>query len=225
MGNILINQDLVRLYTRKTVSHRCMMKVDLRKAYDSIEWKFVHQKLYGLNFPPRFIDWIMHCVTTTSFSIRGHQVSCYLHGCLPVFSEASGLSISNEKSDIILNGIKPECENDIITHTGFKKGKLPFKYLGVQISHKRLTKLDCNILVDKMSMCLSEVVILNYLIGCILEYLVWICRNTWRLDGYVPHPDALIKRLQDDCRMRLMNVNIGSLKREEIAWCTQRDLM
>ncbi|XP_074265959.1 uncharacterized protein LOC141588414 [Silene latifolia] len=38
LGNILIIQDLVRLYTRNSVSPRCLMKVDLRKAYDSIEW-------------------------------------------------------------------------------------------------------------------------------------------------------------------------------------------
>ncbi|XP_074313628.1 uncharacterized protein LOC141648812 [Silene latifolia] len=59
LGNILISQDLVRLYTRKCVSPRCLMKVDLRKAYDSIEWIFVEQMMNALNFPPKLIDLVM----------------------------------------------------------------------------------------------------------------------------------------------------------------------
>ncbi|XP_074316286.1 uncharacterized protein LOC141652637 [Silene latifolia] len=80
MGNILISQDLVRLYTRKSVSPRCMLKVDLRKAYDSIEWKFIHQMLQSLNFPPKFTQWLMNCVITTSYSIVLNGQS---HGFFP----------------------------------------------------------------------------------------------------------------------------------------------
>ncbi|XP_074283335.1 uncharacterized protein LOC141607886 [Silene latifolia] len=58
LGNILISQDLVRLYT-KSVSPRCLMKVELSKAYDSIEWVFVEQMLNGLNIPPKLIKLII----------------------------------------------------------------------------------------------------------------------------------------------------------------------
>ncbi|XP_074278172.1 uncharacterized protein LOC141601769 [Silene latifolia] len=45
MDNVLICQDIVRMYNRKVVSPRCLIKIDLRKAYDSVEWKFLHQML------------------------------------------------------------------------------------------------------------------------------------------------------------------------------------
>ncbi|XP_074289369.1 uncharacterized protein LOC141614523 [Silene latifolia] len=35
--NVLICQDLVRLYNRKAASPQCLLKIDLRKAYDSVE--------------------------------------------------------------------------------------------------------------------------------------------------------------------------------------------
>ncbi|XP_011102055.1 uncharacterized protein LOC105180102 [Sesamum indicum] len=48
---------------------RCALKVDIRKAYDSIEWDFLVAVLELFGFPPTFIRWIEECVTTPSFSV------------------------------------------------------------------------------------------------------------------------------------------------------------
>nr|XP_009800378.1 PREDICTED: uncharacterized protein LOC104246284 [Nicotiana sylvestris] len=56
-------------YVRKGISPGCMMKLNLQKAYDSIEWNFLEQVLNSLNIPERFIRWIMVCVRTVSYSI------------------------------------------------------------------------------------------------------------------------------------------------------------
>mgnify|MGYP001793927790 CR=1 FL=1 len=53
--NIMICQELVRKYNRKTCSPRVIMKIDLRKAYDSVEWVFVEGMLKALEFPEKFI--------------------------------------------------------------------------------------------------------------------------------------------------------------------------
>ncbi|XP_015081362.1 uncharacterized protein LOC107024978 [Solanum pennellii] len=41
--NILLAHELVKAYTRKHISPRSMLKVDLQKAYDSVEWEFLEQ--------------------------------------------------------------------------------------------------------------------------------------------------------------------------------------
>ena len=54
-----------------------MMKVDLKKAYDSIEWPFLQMTMMNeLGFPSRFIKWVMACVSSVSFSILINGVPC-----------------------------------------------------------------------------------------------------------------------------------------------------
>ncbi|KAL2934560.1 LINE-1 retrotransposable element ORF2 protein [Bienertia sinuspersici] len=67
--NIMVCQDLVRKYGRANTSPSCMMKVDLRKAYDTVEWRFIEEMMEGLGFPKKFTDWVMECVTTPMFSV------------------------------------------------------------------------------------------------------------------------------------------------------------
>lgn len=35
--NIILSHDLIKGYNRKHISPRCMVKVDIQKAYDSVE--------------------------------------------------------------------------------------------------------------------------------------------------------------------------------------------
>lgn len=39
--NILLATELIKGYTHKFITPRCMLKVDLKKAYDSLEWSFL----------------------------------------------------------------------------------------------------------------------------------------------------------------------------------------
>lgn len=76
--NIFICQNIMRRYKRKNRVAKCSMKVDLRKAYDSPSWDFIKQMPEGLNFPFRFVHWVMTCVTTPSFSVSINGSLCGL---------------------------------------------------------------------------------------------------------------------------------------------------
>ncbi|GKC74471.1 putative reverse transcriptase domain, reverse transcriptase zinc-binding domain protein [Tanacetum coccineum] len=56
---------------------RCAFKVDIQKAYDTVDWKFLRIALGGFGFHDRMIDWIMECVSSISYSI---SINGAIHG-------------------------------------------------------------------------------------------------------------------------------------------------
>ncbi|GJV38332.1 RNA-directed DNA polymerase, eukaryota, reverse transcriptase zinc-binding domain protein [Tanacetum coccineum] len=67
--NILLSQELFKGYERKEGPKRVAMKVDIQKAYDTVNWKFLEAILKGFSFHDRMVHWIMSCVTTVAFSL------------------------------------------------------------------------------------------------------------------------------------------------------------
>ncbi|KAL0439822.1 UNVERIFIED_CONTAM: hypothetical protein Slati_2465200 [Sesamum latifolium] len=61
--NILLAQELFCGYNQQHLPPRCALKVDLRKAYDTVEWDFLHAVLSLFGFPERFIGWIVEYYT------------------------------------------------------------------------------------------------------------------------------------------------------------------
>lgn len=55
LDNIILSHEIVKGYNRKNISPRCVVKVDIQKAFDSVEWPFLHQMLVELGFPYRYI--------------------------------------------------------------------------------------------------------------------------------------------------------------------------
>ncbi|XP_074313912.1 uncharacterized protein LOC141649113 [Silene latifolia] len=122
VGNILICQDLIKLYKRKSCSPRVLMKVDLQKAYDSVAWSFVLEMIQATGFLESFTKIIMQCITTPTYSLslngetfgffkgrrglRGDRGSVGLMlAAFDHFSTASGLEMNNGKSNFYYNGI------------------------------------------------------------------------------------------------------------------------
>ncbi|KAL0444904.1 UNVERIFIED_CONTAM: LINE-1 reverse transcriptase [Sesamum latifolium] len=63
----VLYKELFYGYNQQHLPPRCALKVDLRKAYDTIEWDFLRAVVILLGFPKKFIVWIVECVTTPSF--------------------------------------------------------------------------------------------------------------------------------------------------------------
>lgn len=45
------------------------MKLDIKKAYDTVDWNFLKQALVNLNFPSHFIQFIIQCLITAKYSL------------------------------------------------------------------------------------------------------------------------------------------------------------
>jgi hypothetical protein len=67
--NVLLAQEIVRNYHKDKGAPRCTLKIDLMKAYDSVNWEFMIYCLHCFGFPKKFLSWIRECVTSPRFSI------------------------------------------------------------------------------------------------------------------------------------------------------------
>jgi len=94
------------------------LKLDMKKAYDRMEWDFLLAVLKQLGFYDQWICWIRECVTTVSYSMlinhapnglfepsrglrQGDPLSPYLFIlCMNVFSITIGKAANAPKSGI-----------------------------------------------------------------------------------------------------------------------------
>ena len=61
------------------------IKLDMAKAYDRVEWIFLQNILVAFGFCHQWVDWIMSCVTSTSFFVLMNGIP------LESFSASRGL--------------------------------------------------------------------------------------------------------------------------------------
>jgi ribonuclease HI len=79
--NLIIAQELVYTLRKKRGKQGFMIvKIDLEKAFDRMEWSFVRRVLIHFGFPPTIIKLIMSCISSTSTSLlfNGSKLSPFL---------------------------------------------------------------------------------------------------------------------------------------------------
>jgi hypothetical protein len=70
--HILLAYELIRGYSRKGGTPKCMMQLDLQKAYDTVDWHALQHILREVGLPNQFIQWIMLGVTSVSYKFNIH---------------------------------------------------------------------------------------------------------------------------------------------------------
>ncbi|CAN1297431.1 LINE-1 reverse transcriptase homolog [Linum perenne] len=67
------------------------------------------------------------------------------------FHQLSGLRFNSEKSKIYVAGLNQEDKRAVIEASGFSRGELPFRYLGIPLTSGKLRRSDCKALLDKIT--------------------------------------------------------------------------
>lgn len=137
--NMLLASELIRNYKSPSCRKSSMLKVDIKKAFDTVCWDLVLKIFEAQNFPPLFIIWIKECITTPRFFIA---INAELAG---FFSEKKGLRQGDSISPYLFimvmvvlsklleqaadNGnlrLHPACSDPKITHLLFADDLLVF---------------------------------------------------------------------------------------------------
>ncbi|PKI45565.1 hypothetical protein CRG98_034083 [Punica granatum] len=84
--NVILLREVIHYFRkRKGTLGNFVIKLDLEKAFDRLEWGFIHKVLHHFDFSVAWIDWLMTCVSSTSTSI-------ILNGsCLDSFTHSRGI--------------------------------------------------------------------------------------------------------------------------------------
>ncbi|KAM1777719.1 hypothetical protein ACFX11_044342 [Malus domestica] len=69
--NILVVHEILHslIHPKKDDQAGMAIKLDMAKAYDRVEWKFLLSMMAKLGFAPLFCSWIKECISSTSVSI------------------------------------------------------------------------------------------------------------------------------------------------------------
>ena len=132
IDNAIIVQELIHTISRaKGKEGYMVIKVDLEKAYDKLEWSFIGEMLFRVNFPSNLIQLIMSCVTSVSTSILFHG------GVLDSFHPSRGIKQGDPLSpylfimcmDFLGQLIEEKCSGKFWNSVKASRNGLAFSHL------------------------------------------------------------------------------------------------
>ncbi|XP_075515922.1 uncharacterized protein LOC142550735 [Primulina tabacum] len=124
VDNIHLVQELLRKYACKRGSPRCILKVHIQKAYDTVDWEFLDEVLSIMNF------------LQYSFALNGTYHGYFIgkRGLRQdAFGDMAGLRVNSLKSSIYMASIDDSIRHEILQLSGFVLGTFPFRYFCVPL--------------------------------------------------------------------------------------------
>lgn len=69
--NVLVAFELIHSMKQKKRGYEggVALKLDISKAYDRVDWKYLQQRLYAMGFDGKYIKWMMLYVTTVQYAV------------------------------------------------------------------------------------------------------------------------------------------------------------
>ncbi|KAA3483070.1 reverse transcriptase [Gossypium australe] len=116
--NILIAHELLHYHqnTRYNSNKGCVIKLDMSKAYDRVEWNFIEEVMRRMWFAHQWIDKIMGCVCSVKYLIK----------CNNMLSETIYPERGLRQGDPLSPGIRASVHGPRINHLFFADDALLF---------------------------------------------------------------------------------------------------
>ncbi|GJX96839.1 RNA-directed DNA polymerase, eukaryota, reverse transcriptase zinc-binding domain protein [Tanacetum coccineum] len=214
--DILLSQELLKGYERKEGRKRVAMKVDIQKAYDTINWKFLEAILvenYGYFKGGRGLrqgDPMSPCLFTLmklTHVCFADDLLLFCHGnknsvivlkkAIEEFGDISGLLPNYSKNTIIFGSMKMEDQQEILKCVPFKVEKLPSFITNrhLYIARRNTNMVVKDIVEDGNCKCPEE---------WIVKYLILTLHQRIQLD--LEKEDNIIWRYKDGNERKFTNI-------------------
>nr|XP_009774876.1 PREDICTED: uncharacterized protein LOC104224858 [Nicotiana sylvestris] len=91
------------------------------------------------------------------------------------------------KSSVYFGGVNQDVKQQILNYLGFVQGELPFKYLGIPLSYKKIALIQWQPLIDRITGKISSWTAkkLSYMIDAMCRSCIWSGSNTITRKSYV----------------------------------------
>ncbi|XP_074288877.1 uncharacterized protein LOC141614024 [Silene latifolia] len=228
--NSMLTHELAFKYNRSLVSPRCILKVDIKKAFDSVNWSFLADMLHlmevlsrllrklpsysGFSYHPKCVKInLTHLIFADDLLVftRGDLLSIQaVDNCLAQFVGYSGLRINPMKSNLYFGGVSLPLKKLILEATGYVEGDLPVRYLGIPLFSSRLTQKMFTPLLDKIKDKLSHWAnnMLSYAGKiALINSVIFGLQSFW--GASVLLPKGIIKQIQKLCKDFLWGIADG----------------
>ncbi|KAJ9536620.1 hypothetical protein OSB04_un000169 [Centaurea solstitialis] len=140
--NILLAHELISGYNHQKGPPRCVFKIDIRKAYDMVSWKYILTLLDEFGFHMAFIKWIAEMIQTPSYSLalNGGSFGCswnktrgpYIPYLFTLVMEGFSLILKKCIRESHAFRFHANCEDLNITHLCFADDLFVFTYGDVE---------------------------------------------------------------------------------------------